>query len=119
MTIRYEDDRAAAERILIAAAQRHAVDPSAISAESVERLERRFGLQRLDFAPRVFLHLARDGLELTLRFMARDHGTRAIKDLIARDVLDDFERTGLTIAPVAYRIVEMPGSAGKERDPTA
>ena len=115
--IRYEDDRAAAERILIEAAKRHAVDPSAIPAETVAKLERRFDLQRLDFAPRVFLHLSRDGLELTLRFMSRDHGTRAIKDLIARDVLDGFEREGLSIAPVPYRIVEMPGGSGPRHRP--
>ena len=82
--------------------------PEAISPEAARRLERRFDLQRLDFAPRVFLRLTSNWLEMNLRFMSRDHGTRAIKDLIVRDVLDAFDRHGLTIASVPYRVVEMP-----------
>jgi len=112
VTIRYEDDRALVERILLEAARRHAIDSKAISAEAARTLERRFDLQRLDFEPRVFLRLTSNWLEMNLRFIARDHGTRAIKDLIARDVLDAFDAAGLRIASTPYRIVEMPGGPG-------
>lgn len=108
VTVRYEDDRKLVEKILLEAARRHAVDPEAISPEAAHTLERRFDLQRLDFAPRVFLRLTSNWLEMNLRFMSRDHGTRAIKDLIVRDVLDAFERHGIKIASVPYRVVEMP-----------
>ena len=108
LTVRYEDDRAAVERIVLDAARRHAVDPAEISAEAARSLERRFELQRLDFEPRVFFRLLPNWLEMNLRFMSRDHGTRAIKDLIARDVLDGLDRAGLRVASVPYRVVDMP-----------
>jgi small-conductance mechanosensitive channel len=108
VTVRYEDDRAAVERIVMDAARRHAVDPAEISAEAARTLERRFELQRLDFEPRVFYRLTSNWLEMNLRFMSRDHGTRAIKDLIARDVLDGLDRAGIRVASVPYRVVEMP-----------
>ena len=80
VTVRYEDDRSAVERIVLEAARRHAVDPAEISAEAARTLERRFELQRLDFEPRVFYRLTSNWLEMNLRFMSRDHGTRVIKD---------------------------------------
>lgn len=112
LTVRYEDDRALVERIVLDAARRHAVDPAEISAEAARTLERRFELQRLDFEPRVFYRLTANWLEMNLRFMSRDHGTRAIKDLIARDVLDGLDRAGLRVASVPYRIVETPPEPG-------
>ncbi len=108
VTVRYEDDRSAVERIVLEAARRHAVDPAEISAEAARTLERRFELQRLDFEPRVFYRLTSNWLEMNLRFMSRDHGTRVIKDLIARDVLDGLDRAGIRVACVPYRVVEMP-----------
>ena len=110
--LRYEDDRAAAEAILLEAARRHAIDPKTLSAEAAQTLERRFDLRRLDFEPKVYYRLTSHGLELTLRFVSRDHGTRAIKDLIARDVLEGFEKAGVRVAAIPYRIVELPGAAG-------
>ena len=108
VTIRYEDDRAAVERILLEAARHHAVDPTEISTEAAKTLERRFELHRLDFEPRVFYRLTPNWLEMNLRFMSRDHGTRAIKDLIGREVLNEFDRVGIRIASTPYRVVEMP-----------
>jgi small-conductance mechanosensitive channel len=108
LTVRYEDDRARVERIVLDAARRHAVDPGELSAEAARTLEQRFDLQRLDFEPRVFFRLTANWLEMNLRFTSRDHGTRAVKDLIARDVLDEFDRAGIRVASVPYRVVEMP-----------
>lgn len=108
VTVRYEDDRAVIERILLDAARRHAIDPAEMSAEVAQTLERRFELRRLDFLPRVFYRMTPNWLEMNLRFMSRDHGTRAIKDLIAREVLDAFDRAEIRIASVPYRVVDMP-----------
>jgi small-conductance mechanosensitive channel len=55
--IRYGDDRARAEVILLEAARRHAIDPAAISEEAARGLEQRFDLRRLDFEPKVFYRL--------------------------------------------------------------
>ena len=107
----YEEDRSKADSILLEAARRHAVDPKTLSAEAADTLERRFDLHRLDFEPKVYWRLTAHGLELTLRFVSRDHGTRAIKDLIARDVLTRFDEAGLKVAAIPYRIVELPAGA--------
>ena len=117
VTVRYEDDRALVETVLLDAARRHAVDPGEISSEAAKTLERRFELQRLDFEPRVFYRLTPNWLELNLRFMSRDHGTRAIKDLIAREVLDRFDGAGIRIASTPYRVVEMPTMPGLSSEP--
>ena len=119
VTVRYEDDRALVERIVLEAARRHAVAPAELSAEAARTLERRFDLQRLDFEPRVFVRLTPNWLEMNLRFMSRDHGTRAIKDLIARDMLDGFERAGIRVASVPYRVTELPAPFPPAPDATA
>lgn len=106
LTVRYEDDRTEVERILLDAARRHAVDPAEISAEAAESLERRFELRRLDFEPKVFLRLTPNWLEMNLRFVSRDHGTRAVKDLIARDVLVGLDHAQIRVASVPYRLVD-------------
>src|SRR5437763_1160559 len=78
--IRYGDDRGRAEAILLEAARRNALDPATISDEAAHTLERRFDVRRLDFEPRVYYSLTSNCLELTVRFVFRDHGTRAAKD---------------------------------------
>lgn len=108
VAVRYGDDRARAEAILLEAAGRHALDPRTISEEAARTLERRFDLRRLDFGPRVFYRLTNSWLELTVRFTVADHGTRAIKDQMARDILDGFDAAGIAVASPEYRIVGLP-----------
>lgn len=104
LPIRYGDDRVRAEAILLDAARRHAVDPATLSEQAAETLERRFDLHRLDFEPSVYYGLTSNYLELTVRFMVRVHGTRAIKDQMARDILDGLDQAGMTVATAALRI---------------
>ena len=106
--IRYGADRARAEAILLDAAKRHALDPADISSEVASHLERRFDLRPLDFVPKVYCRLTSNWVELTVRFVFRDHGTRAIKDLIARDILAGFEEAGVAVAAPTYAIVGFP-----------
>jgi len=102
--IRYGDDRQQAEAVMLAAARRRTLDPATISEEAARGLQRRFDLHPLDFEPRVFYRLTSNWLELTVRFMFKDHGTRAVKDQIARDILDGFDAAGITVASAALRI---------------
>src|SRR4051812_54854 len=76
--IRYGDDRGRAEAVLLDAARRYALDPATISEEAAATLQRRFDVHRLDFDPRVYYSLSSNYLELTVRFVFRDHGTRAV-----------------------------------------
>jgi len=102
--IRYGDDRNRAEAIMLEAARRRTLDPGTISEEAAQSLQRRFDLHRLDFEPRVFYRLTSNWLELTVRFVFKDHGTRAVKDQMARDILDGFDAAGIVVATAALRI---------------
>jgi len=102
--IRYGDDRRRAETVMLEAARRRTLDPSTISEEAAQSLQRRFDLHRLDFEPRVYYRLTSNWLELTVRFVFTDHGTRAVKDQMARDILDGFDAAGIAVATAALRI---------------
>ena len=102
--IRYGDDRHRAEAVMLDAARRRTLDPNTISEEAAQSLERRFDLRRLDFEPRVFYRLTSNWLELTVRFVFKDHGTRAVKDQMARDILDGFDAAGIVVATAGLRI---------------
>ena len=112
--IRYEDDRAAVEQVMLDTARQHALDPETISDAAVHALERRFDLRRLDFAPKVYYRLTSNWLELTLRFVFRDHGTRAVKDLMTRDILAALDERGIKVASTPYRIVGAEAPAASE-----
>jgi small-conductance mechanosensitive channel len=103
--VRYGDDRGLAETIVLGAAKRHALDPAMLTEAAAQTLEQRFDVRRLDFAPRVYCSLTSNYLQMSVRFAVEDHGTRAVKDRIVRDILDGFERAGITVATDAIRIV--------------
>lgn len=50
ISISYQADRARAEAILLDAAKRHAVDPRAMAAEAKHGLQRRFGVEPIDWS---------------------------------------------------------------------
>ena len=106
--IRYQDDRAQAQRILLDAAQRHAVTEDRIGTAEVTRLHQRFGLNLGEIDPRVYWRITDNWLELTVRFLAPDHGVRDIKDRMSRDILAALDQAKIGIASGTYAIVEMP-----------
>lgn len=108
LPIGYGDDRHRAEEIMLAAAQRHSLDPRTISEEAERGLLRRFDLRRPDFEPKVYYRLTSNWLELTVRFVFKDHGLRSVKDLMARDILAGFDEAGIVPATAAYRISGLP-----------
>lgn len=106
--VRYGDDRGRAEAIILEATRRHALDANTIGEEVARNLEQRFDLRPLDFQPRVYYRLTSNWLEMTVRFVYRDHGTRAVKDQIVRDIMTGFDAAGLAIASATYAIVAVP-----------
>ena len=108
LPIRYQDDRAAAERILLEAARRHALTCDRVTADEVERLEQRFGIQVGDVDPQTFWRITDNWLEVTVRFLAPDHGIRRIKDQMSREILAELDKAKIGIASGTYAIVEMP-----------
>lgn len=106
--IPYRADRLRAEAILLAcvAQQVEALDRQSQSVQ--QALERRYFINVDDLTPRVFYRLTDNWLELTIRFIVREHGIREIKDAIARAVLQKFEDASIDVASATYEVVGLP-----------
>lgn len=108
LPVAYRDDRAQVERILLDAAARHAVPaqarPPALSAE----LQRRFGIREQDFVPRVYWRITDNWIELTVRFLTGDHGSREVKDAMSREILGRLDAAGIGIASATLEIAALP-----------
>jgi small-conductance mechanosensitive channel len=108
LPVRYADDRAAAEHILLDAAITHALTPERIDPERLDELERLYNLKGLDITPRVYWRITDNWLELAVRFLTPDHGTRMIKDRMSRDILSALDAAGIGIASATYEITAVP-----------
>lgn len=108
LSIHFTDDRQMAEQIMREAAKRHAATAAGLGDTEVHRLEGRYGVGIDDIDPRVYWRLADGWLELTVRFLTRDHGMREVKDAITRDVLGEFENAGIKIASTSFEITAVP-----------
>jgi len=108
LPIAYRDDRATAERILLEAAARHAVDPARLDPALVDRLEHRYRVARADFAPTVYWRLTDNWVELTVRFLTGDHGTRDIKDAMSREVIARLDEARIGIASTTFEVTGLP-----------
>jgi small-conductance mechanosensitive channel len=108
LPIRYQDDRKRAEQILLGAAQRHAVTREKIGDEEVKRLEASFGIGVGDIDPHTYWRITDNWLEITVRFLAHDHGIRNIKDRMSREILEALDEAKIGIASGTYAIVEVP-----------
>jgi small-conductance mechanosensitive channel len=103
--VHFHQDFAKAERIILDAAHRHAQTGKKLGKEEVRRLEERFDIDVGDIEPRVFWHITENWLELTVRFLAPDHGIRKIKDAMTREILRGFEDANIMIAAVRQEAV--------------
>jgi small-conductance mechanosensitive channel len=108
LPIRYQDDRAKAEAILLEGVKSHALNRERLGKDELDRLDDQFGLHIDDVDPRVFWRITDNWLELSARFLVPDHGVREIKDKISRDVLAALDEAKIGIASGTYAIVEMP-----------
>nr|MBA2723426.1 mechanosensitive ion channel family protein [Methylibium sp.] len=61
-----------------------------------------------EIRPKVYYRLTDNWLELTVRFMVRDHGVRALKDAMSREILGALEEAGIGIASATFEIVGLP-----------
>lgn len=100
-------DHGRAERILIDAASRHALRLADVPVDRDE-LRRRFGLESIEETPRVYMRITDNWLELTVRFLVSDHGVRAVKDAMTREIVASFADAGLEIASTTIAIVDVP-----------
>ena len=108
LPIKYGDDATQAEQILLEAARRNAITHHEMDSREIQRLKDRFGIDHGDIDPRVYWRMTDNWLELTVRFLAGDHGIRPIKDAMSREILHGLNQANIEIASGTYAIVEMP-----------
>jgi hypothetical protein len=58
--------------------------------------------------PKVYMRMTDNWLELSVRFIASDHGVRDLKDAMTRDVLDALDQAQIGIASATFEIVRLP-----------
>jgi len=109
LPISYQADRAKAESILMEAAENFQVKVSDFNEDEIKEFHRRyFTLEVPDLNPSVYFRLTDNWLELTVRFVARAHGVRGVKDKMSRFILKEIEKAGIGIASATYEIVGLP-----------
>ena len=106
--VKYTADRLRAEQILLEVATRHTLPISQMSKPDLAELQRRYLIKTSDSMPKVYYRITDNWLELSLRFIAKDHDIRDIKDQMSRDILDEFDKAGIEIASATLDIVGMP-----------
>lgn len=104
----FKADRERAEQILLEAARHHTADVATLGEATLSELERRYMVKRTELQPRLFWRLTDNWLEMSVRFITREHGVRELKDAISREVLAGFDRAGIEVASGTYEIVGMP-----------
>jgi small-conductance mechanosensitive channel len=108
LPLRYQDDRAKVEQLLVDAARAHTASFEPSAEEFSREMERAYCHTMSDFGPRVYWRLTDNWLELTLRFLAPVRGVRELKDAISRDILSGLDSEGISVASATYDIVGMP-----------
>jgi small-conductance mechanosensitive channel len=106
--ITYDADRAKAEKILLAATNRYALNRQKVGEKSVAELRDKYQIDPIELDPTVYYRLTDNWIELSVRFLAPDHGTRHVKDKISREILAEFDNSKLSIASGTYAIVQVP-----------
>jgi small-conductance mechanosensitive channel len=97
-----------AEEILRTAAEKHTQKIAEMSEQDLGELERRYATRRADAHPRVYLRMTDNWIELTVRFIVKDHAIRDVKDAMGRDILNAFTAEKLSVASGTYDIVGLP-----------
>ncbi len=108
LPISYKDDRNAAERILLAAAEKETVQITDMAEQTLTILEQRFSIKRLQLRPQVYMRLTDNWVELTVRFLCKDHDIRGLKDRMSREIIDNLDQAKIGIASGTYEIVGLP-----------
>lgn len=108
LPISYKDDRYAAEKILLAAAEKETVKIADLAEGTLRVLEERFFIRPAQLKPQVFMRLTDNWVELTVRFLCKDHEVRGLKDRMSRDIIDSLDEANIGIASGTYEIVGLP-----------
>ncbi len=108
LPIPYAADRDRAERILLAAAQRHTAEIQEASRGALAAVGARYAVRLPGAEPRVYYRLTDNWLELTVRFVTEARGARDVKDMMGRQILAALDEAGIGLASATFEIVGLP-----------
>jgi small-conductance mechanosensitive channel len=108
LPIPYSADHKAAEEVILQAARLHTTRIAELSQPVLDELQKRYAVEREDLEPRVFYRLTDNWCEMAVRFIVEDHGIRAVKDKMSRDILDGLRKAHIGIASGTYDVVGLP-----------
>lgn len=106
--ISYKDDRYAAKHILLVAAEKETVHIAEMAEPAIKMLEERFLIEPANLKPQVFSRLTANWVELTVRFLCKDHEIRGLKDRMSRKIIHHLDMAKIGIASAIYDIVGLP-----------
>ena len=106
--ISYQSDLAKVEELILNAARKHTVALHEVGEEALVELERRYFVRRSDLGPKTFIRLTDNWVEISVRFLAREHGVRDLKDALSREILAELKRARIGIASGTYEIAALP-----------
>lgn len=106
--IKYSANRKTAEEIMLKTSRKHTIQISRISEPHLLELERRYLVKPSELEPRVFYRITDNWLELNLRFIALEHNIRELKDLLSREIVEEFEKEKIEIASTTIDLVGFP-----------
>jgi small-conductance mechanosensitive channel len=107
--IPYGTDRDRAEQILLAAANQHSVEVQELSEAQLKEMQRRYFMKGTEIRPKVYVRLTDNWVEMTVRLIVPDHGTREIKDAMSREILAELEKANIPIASSTMQISGIEG----------
>ena len=108
LPISYNDDRNVVEQILLEAAGKETVQIEELAAPTLKLLEDKFSIEKADVRPRVYVRLTDNWVELTVRFLCKDHDIRGLKDRMSREIIAKLDDAKIGIASSTYDIVGLP-----------
>lgn len=107
--ISYTDDDTVVEQILLNAARKETVRIEEMAEPTMKMLQQQFSIRTPDdLAPRVFIRLTDNWVELTVRFLCKDHDIRGLKDRMSREIKANLAKAKIGVASSTYDIVGLP-----------
>ncbi|CAN5664270.1 mechanosensitive ion channel [soil metagenome] len=108
LVVPFDADWKQGERNLLDIAERHTIHINEMSREALETMQRKYFVQEATIEPRVYVRIVEGGVELTVRFIVAERGSRDIKDAANRDILSAFEEAGIEFADPTLEITSVP-----------
>lgn len=108
LPVSYRDDRQKAEAILLEFARKYTVPIAEVGEEALNELQRRYAMEKPSVDPQVYWRITDNWLELTVRFLVREHGVRGIKDRMSRDILQELEKAHIGIGSTTLEVTGPP-----------